>query len=712
MRRTQLFLILPVSAFLALNPWSARAQCTGSCQFITLYTFTGQPDGAGPQASLIKDAAGNLYGTTEAGGTSNLGTVFKLDASGAETILHSFTGAPDGANPKAGLALDAVGNLYGTTAKGGITGGVCAPFGCGVVFQVDATGKETVLYSFMGNPDGWNPLAGLVRDSSGNLFGTTLYGGGVGPGTVFRLDTSGKETVLHSFFNSPTDGAGPEAGVILDGSGNIYGATASGGTLNCTAGGGNTPVRTVGCGTVFKLDSTGAQSVLYTFLGANKGPHGAFPSTSLVRDAEGNLYGTTLEGGNGVCYSIAMLPPQPNSQIYCGTVFKVDPTGKATVLHKFFGDAVTNPRAQKDGASPHGALVLDAAGNLYGTTFYGGTGNCSESGFRSFVHVGCGTIFRVDPAGDETVLYSFTNQTDGAFPDAGLLLDSAGNLYGTTSANGSTAGAGTVFKFTPPNTPTTFTVSITLVGSGSGTVTSNPVGINCGTQCSANFDSGTAITLAAAPATGSTFSGWSGACSGSGSCAVTVSAAESVTATFNTTPPPDFSVNPASANLTVQKGGQVTDVITIAAQNGSFGNPVQLSCAVAGSTPLATCALSFTSVTPGANSAVSTLTITAPGLSAELTPSNEGGPSTPPDAVLLLMQGLVVLGLCAASSKMKQRPRQLCLLCSLFLAFVTLQVGCGGGPPPPPPPTLNYTVTVTATSGAVQHTAQIMVSVP
>src|SRR6516165_1696480 len=139
MRRTQLFLILPVSAFLALNPWSARAQCTGSCQFITLYTFTGQPDGAGPQASLIKDAAGNLYGTTEAGGTSNLGTVFKLDASGAETILHSFTGAPDGANPKAGLALDAVGNLYGTTAKGGITGGVCAPFGCGVVFQVDAT---------------------------------------------------------------------------------------------------------------------------------------------------------------------------------------------------------------------------------------------------------------------------------------------------------------------------------------------------------------------------------------------------------------------------------------------------------------------------------------------------------------------------------------------------------------------------------------------
>jgi uncharacterized repeat protein (TIGR03803 family) len=161
---------------------NAHAQCTRSCgipppQFVTVHTFTGQPDGANPQASLVEDAAGNFYGTTEAGGTFNLGTVFKLDASGAETILYSFAGPPDGANPVAELIRDSAGNLYGTTPKGGITGGVCGTDGCGVVFKVDATGKETVLYSFTGNPDGWNPLAELVQDSSGNLYGTTLYSG-------------------------------------------------------------------------------------------------------------------------------------------------------------------------------------------------------------------------------------------------------------------------------------------------------------------------------------------------------------------------------------------------------------------------------------------------------------------------------------------------------------------------------------------------------
>jgi DNA-binding beta-propeller fold protein YncE len=278
-------------------------------------------------------------------------------------------------------------------------------------------------------------------------------------------------------------------------------------------------------------------------------------------------------------------------------------------------------------------------------------------------------------------------------------------------------GGGNVTVIDGGATPTSHLLSVLLAGNESGTVTSNPAGVNCGTSCTASFAPGTAVNLTASPAPGATFSRWNNACTGAGSCNLTLNSDDFVTATFGS--PGDFSVEPASLNLTAQRGGQVTDVITIAPLIGSFTTAVQLSCAVTPSplnpsTALATCSLSPTSVTPGANSATSTLTVTAPAQSAELIPSG-GAPLSWPLYAVFLPVSLALVGLGLADGKSRNGRRSLWLLCSLFIAFGTLQMGCGGSssnqPPPPPPPTLNYTVTVTATSGALQHTNLVNVAV-
>jgi uncharacterized repeat protein (TIGR03803 family) len=294
-----------------------------------LHSFTGSPtDGAAPAAGLIRDRAGNLYGTTTSGGASGNGVVFKVDPTGMETVLYSFTGGADGANPQAGLARDSAGNLYGTTTSGGASGN-------GVVFTLDPTGKETVIYSFTGGADGALPYARLVRDSSGNLYGTTISGGASRNGVVFKVDPTGIETVLYSFIGG-ADGALPEAGLTRDKEGNLYGATAYGGDLSAFFG--------LGCGVVFKLDSTGNETVLYRF---TCGADGSQPRAVLVRDKAGNLYGTTEIGGT----------------FGYGVVFKLDRTGKETVLHTFTG---------ADGLQVDAGLIRDAEGNLYGTTVGGG----------------------------------------------------------------------------------------------------------------------------------------------------------------------------------------------------------------------------------------------------------------------------------------------------------------------------------------------------
>jgi uncharacterized repeat protein (TIGR03803 family) len=268
----------------------------------TLLAFNGEQE-ATPFAGVIRDGSGNLYGTTP-GGYESAGTVFKLDRAGHETLLHTFiNGGTGGGFPYSGVVRDAAGNLYGTLSSGGASV-------YGAVFKLDKTGSETVLYSFVGGRDGSSPLAGVVRDAAGNFYGTTYYGGGSrcggsGCGTMFKLDATGKETVLHRFTGG-TDGGHPGYGsLVRDAAGNLYGTTYNGGGTGCGG---------PGCGIVFKLDATGKETVLHRFTGATDG---ANPYGGLVQDAVGNLYGTTLSGGDLSC-STSDGPG-------CGVVFKLTP---------------------------------------------------------------------------------------------------------------------------------------------------------------------------------------------------------------------------------------------------------------------------------------------------------------------------------------------------------------------------------------------------
>jgi len=250
-----------------------------------LYSFTGGADGGYAYGGLVQDAAGNLYGTTSEGGNSSCGgdgcgVVFEFSIAGKETVLYQFTGGSDGGSPNGDLVRDKAGNLYGTAYWG--------PYGCcGVAFKVDNKGNETVLHGFNGIPDGEFPIAGLIRDRKGNLFGTTSAGGGgaclfEGCGTVFKLSKTGEETILYDFLASP-DGAVPFAGLLQGASGNFYGTTYNGGNLSCNDMG-------PGCGTVFEVNVSGREKVLYRFRAKKKED---LPTAGLIADAAGNLYGTT-----------------------------------------------------------------------------------------------------------------------------------------------------------------------------------------------------------------------------------------------------------------------------------------------------------------------------------------------------------------------------------------------------------------------------------
>jgi uncharacterized repeat protein (TIGR03803 family) len=363
----------------------------------TVHSFTGSPDGANPQAGLVRDSKGNFYGTSEYGGANcwvpgGCGTVFKIDASGNESIFYTFTGGADGASPSDTLAIDSQGNLYGTA--GGGASGCDENHGCGVVFRLTPAGKFTLLYAFTDTPDGSYPIGGVIRDSKGNLYGTTSAGGTDGLGIVFKLDTTGHETILHSFAGA--DGAVPITNLLLDSKGNLYGTTHTGG---------------VAFGVVYKIDASGNETVLHTL---EDKTDGSFPDAGFIQDSEGNLYSTAAGGGNGY-----------------GVVYKMTPAGYQTILYTFTGGA--------DGANPAGNLVRDKSGNLYGTTYGGGTGY--------------GVIFKVTKSGKETPLYAFTGGADGANPFGGVIGDGHGNGYGTTYAGGNTncvvGSCGTVFEISP-----------------------------------------------------------------------------------------------------------------------------------------------------------------------------------------------------------------------------------------------------------------------
>lgn len=329
-----------------------------------LHSFTLVPDGGYPQGSLILDAEGNLYGTTGDGGSSSCrfatgcGTVFKLTASGEEKILHTFRGNSDGSYLAAGVLRVSNGDLYGTTFYGGDSK-LCHQVGCGSVFKLTPDGSEAVLHRFkFPNPaappklrreDGANPLAGLVADKEGNLYGATELGGTHNQGTIFKLSPKGKETILHTF-TGRADGAAPYGSLVFDAQGNLYGTAYAGGTF--------------GYGTVFKLDPKGTLTVLYSFTAKADGAH---PSAGVTFDAQGNLYGTTSFGGD-----------------LWGTIFRLSPTGVLTVMYTFTG--------QTDGAAPVAPLIIDGQGNLYGTTSEGG--NFVDSCPRPY---GCGTVFKLTP---------------------------------------------------------------------------------------------------------------------------------------------------------------------------------------------------------------------------------------------------------------------------------------------------------------------------
>jgi uncharacterized repeat protein (TIGR03803 family) len=305
-----------------------------------LYSFASA-DGCTPYAGLIRDAQGNLYGTTGACGAYGYGTVFEVTKAGGKT-LYTFTGGADGGQPFAALVRDAGGNLYGTTNVGGILGSYC----CGTVFKVTPAGTETVLHAFTGGADGEYPVAALVRDAKGNLYGTTGQRGAFCCGTVFEMTPSDTENILFNFNN--TDGTGPGPNRLVRAGGNFYGTTSGGGAS--------------GNGTVFKLSKNGAETVLYSF---TEPSDGFAPYGGVIRDAKGNLYGTTFQAFQAGCNTDG-----------CGTVYELTPAGKFTVLHTFTGGS--------DGGNPAGGLVMDKEGNLYGTTYgYGAHGY--------------GTVFKLTP---------------------------------------------------------------------------------------------------------------------------------------------------------------------------------------------------------------------------------------------------------------------------------------------------------------------------
>ena len=337
-------------------------------------------------------------------------------AKNKETVIYSFAGGSDGLYPWGTLITDGTGHLFGTTHWGGTCTQISG--GCGVVYRVTPSGRKTTLHVFQGGSDGADPYAAPVTfGEDGNLYGTTRLGGidcdgtGQGCGTVFKLTPKGKETVLYRF-SGGSDGSHPDAGVIVGPAGSFYGTTNYGGT-DCDGTG-------QGCGTVFSVSAKGEERIVYAFEGGSAGTHSI---AGLTLDGAGNLYGTTRAGGvdcdgtgNG-----------------CGTVFKLTPDGKPTVLHTFAGGT--------DGATPLAAPILDAQGNLYGTTIAGG----SESDF--------GVVYRVTPKGRETVLHAFTGQADGGNPYDALVIDAAGNLYGTASSSDGTDG-GVVFRMTPKGNET------------------------------------------------------------------------------------------------------------------------------------------------------------------------------------------------------------------------------------------------------------------
>ena len=411
----------PVLALLMRLLWAAalalpafRAQA--GVVFTSLYSFTGAIDGASPRAGLVQGSDGNFYGTTYEGGTNGgYGTVFKISANGVLTSLHSFAGATDGANPWwAALAQGSDGDFYGTTYAGGAYTNWLGQ-GAGTVFKISADGALTSLHSFGAklyqgqSVDGTNPQAGLVQGSDGNFYGTTEFGGNF-CGSVFKISANGALASLF-WFSGGGSGGYPVAGLVQGSDGNFYGETSGGGSDVF--------------GTVFEFSANGNAVTNPLSWRFSYGDDGASPEGGLVQGSDGSFYGTTFYSAVG-----------PEGPYGYGTVFQIGTTGALTSLHSFSG--------AKDGAYPQAGLVQGRDGCFYGTTAGGGTSNS-------------GTAFKISRDGVLTSLHSFAG-SDGADPQAGLVQGSDGSFYGTTSSGG-TGKSGTVFRLTLVPEPPSLTIT-------------------------------------------------------------------------------------------------------------------------------------------------------------------------------------------------------------------------------------------------------------
>ena len=588
----------------------ALSNAYGLAGFTVLHTFQGGTDGSTPEGPLIQDASGNLYGTTNIGGGSGCnggagcGTAFEISpASGSvakETVLYSFPEAeayPDagflqdvsgnlysttqgegsgsnddgtvfelspgspwtlntlytfassgnsGAGPDAGLVSDPSGNLYGVTQGGGVDIVAGRNYASGTLFKLSPGSPWTLttLYTWF---DNYYPLdyGALVIDGAGNLYGTTQQGGSYGGGTAFEVTPTGSLTTLYNFGKLSTDGQQPMAALVFDASGNMYGTTSSAGRYSN--------------GTVWKLTSTGTETSLYQFTGSGDGGQ---PEAGVVLDAAGNLYGVTTTGGDPATAA--------------GTVFKVSPNGTFTNLHTFNGNA--------EGFGWSGGVLIGQDGNLYGTTAYGNNAPgygvvwglpLSTPEYPLTVTIsGTGTVtgnMTTYPAGINCPAYICS----AAYASGSVVTLTAKPSTGYTFSGwgGACSGGGTctVTMSSAANVSATFAVlenTLAVAVAGSGSVTSSPAGINCPGTCSASFNPGTVVTLSESPAAEYYFSGWSGACSGSGTCLVTMNGAGSVTATFNAQQSTTATV---SSSLNPSVYGQVVSFTAVVVGNSPKG---------------------------------------------------------------------------------------------------------------------------------------------
>ncbi|HWE06283.1 MAG TPA: choice-of-anchor tandem repeat GloVer-containing protein [Rhizomicrobium sp.] len=372
-------MVVPVLGLDGARPAQARG-------LTVLYNFAGSSDGGDPFAGLIRDSAGNLYGTADYGGTAFAGAVFKVAPDGTETVLYSFSGGADGAQPFSALVRDKAGNLYGTTTMGGSAN-------AGVVFKLDPGGTETVLHNFIGGTDGTTPTGGLLEDKGGNFYGTASQGGTSNAGVLFKIGAKGKYSILHTFTGAANDGKYPTyTSLLMDSVGALYGVTEEGGAANG--------------GILYKFSKTGKLTILHSFMGGTTDGCNVLGTPFI--DGNGTFYGTTSSCGASSL----------------GTVWMVSANGNETVLHSFAGGTT-------DGEYPLAGVIVDASGNIYGNTETGGASNF-------------GTVYGISPNGTFALLHSFDG-ADGKFPYGSFVRTARGTLFGTTQ-NGGTIGYGTVWK--------------------------------------------------------------------------------------------------------------------------------------------------------------------------------------------------------------------------------------------------------------------------